>query len=58
MAVSVCLSVTALGATVFSNGHKVRYHRFLYNDFLDFNSLSTKKVLFWREDREFPVHVT
>ena len=35
---SVCHSVTTLVATVIDHGPKVRYHKILYDDFLDFNS--------------------
>ena len=43
--VSVCLSVTTLAATVFVHGCKVRHHRLLYDDFLDFDSWISLKGL-------------
>ena len=35
MCVCVCLSVITLATTAFVHGPKVRYHRLLYDDFLD-----------------------
>ena len=34
---SVCHSVTTLTATAISHGPKVRYHKIVYDDFLDFS---------------------
>ena len=36
--VSVCLSVTTLNVSPFVHGPKTRYHRLVYDDFLDFDS--------------------
>ena len=36
--VCVCLSVTTLAATAFVRSPKLRYHRIIHQDFLDFNS--------------------
>ena len=43
--VCVCLSVTKLVATAFVHGCKVRHHRLLYDDFLDFDSRILPKRL-------------
>ena len=41
----LCLSVTTLAATAFVHEHKVKYHRLLYDDFLDFDSRVSPKRL-------------
>ena len=41
----MCLSVTTLAATAFIHGRKVRHHRLLYDDLLDFDSLISPKRL-------------
>ena len=43
--VCVYLSVTMLAATAFVRGCKVKHHRLLYNDFLDFDSRISPKRL-------------
>ena len=45
----VCLFVTTLTVTPFVYGPKVRYHRLLYDDFLDFDSRIALKKLCSRD---------
>ena len=41
---SVCHSVTTLAATAIDHGPKVKHHRILYGDFLDFSSRVSRFV--------------
>ena len=45
LCVCVCLSVITLATTAFVHGPKVRYHRLLYDDFLD--KFCKKKAFSW-----------
>ena len=47
--VSVCLSVTTLIVSPFVHGPKTRYHRLVYDDFLDFDSRILLKRLCSRD---------
>ena len=53
---SACHFVTTLAATVIDYGPKVRYHRVLYNDFLDFSSHISLKRLCSRDMALFAYH--
>ena len=52
----VCLSVTTLATTVFVHGPKVRCHRLLYGDFLDFDSWILLKRLCSKDIALFAYH--
>ena len=53
---SVCLSATTLAATAIGHGPKVRYHRILYDDFLDINSRISLRRLYSRDMALFAYH--
>ena len=53
---SVCLSVTTLAATAIGHGPKVRYHRILNDDFLDFSSQISLRRLCLRDMALFAYH--
>ena len=52
----VCLSVYYHAVTPFVYGPKVRYHRLLYNEFLDFDSRISLKRLCSRDMALFANH--